>query len=190
MVVVTKNENLWSVKSPYNPDFVRFARNKGAKWNADDKTWTFNIKSKDTKEKLKKILYELYSYTEGPVRCVELRAKCEDILVDECLRIGGHVLVSRKHRDQPVIINDDSVCLIKGSFLGRGGSMKYPSVKFTNDAEITFEISEEYFNNLSEEEKEKFTVVKKSDVDKEKLLAEKEELIKRIEEIERLLEEQ
>lgn len=33
MVVVTKNENLWSAKSPYTHDFVRFARNQGAKWN-------------------------------------------------------------------------------------------------------------------------------------------------------------
>ena len=40
MVTIKKNENLWSVKSPYTPDFVRFARNQGAKWNADEKTWT------------------------------------------------------------------------------------------------------------------------------------------------------
>lgn len=190
MVVVTKNENLWSVVSPYNPDFVRFARSKGAKWDADGKSWMFNTKSKETKKELEKILYEIYSYTEKPVRCVELRTKCEDILVDECLRIGGHILVSRKHRDQPVIIDDDSVCLIKGSFLEKGGSMKYPSVKFTDGAEITFEISEEYFNNLPEEEKEKFTILKKSDINKENLLAEKEELLKRIAEIEKLLKEQ
>ena len=181
---------MWSVISPYKPEFVRFARSCGAKWNADEKSRTFKVKNQEKEEELKKILYELYGYTEGEIRYIELRAKCEDILKDQCLRIGGHVLVSRRDRDRPVVIDDSSVSVVKGSFLERGGSMKYPSVKFTDGAEITFEISEEYFNSLPEEEKEKFTVLKKSDVDKEKLLAEKEKLLKRIAEIEKSLKEE
>lgn len=190
MLDVKKNDGLWSVISPYKPEFVRFARSCGAKWDADEKTWTFKVKNQEKEEELKKILYELYGYTEGKSRYIELRAKCEDILVDQCLRIGGHVLVSRKDRDRPVVIDDSSVSLVKGSFLERGGSMKYPSVKFTDDAEITFEISEEYFNNLSEDEREKFTIVKKEDIDKEKLLEDKEKLLKRLSEIEKLLKEE
>ena len=188
-VIVTKKEDLWSIVSPYDREFVTFARRHGAKWDADEKSWNFKVNG-EVKEKIEKKLYELYKYTKNEVRNIKLRAKCEDILQDECLKVGEYTLAFRKYRDEPVIIADPTTFIEKGTFKDKGGSMKYPAVTFTDGAEITFEISEEYFNSLPEEEKEKFVVVSKDEVDKEKLLAEKEELLKRIEEIERLLKEQ
>ena len=192
MINITRKENLLFVVSPYNEAFISFARAVNAKWSKDKKAWVFNLENETLKEKLDKKLYEIYKYTEDKTdRALKLKAKCEDISQggrSKFLAIGNYVLVERYNRDSAVTYVDSSVYICKGEFLGSGGSANYPSVTFTEGAEITFEISEKFFNSLDEEEKSKFMIISKEEIDRKNLLEEKSRLLKKLEEINKLLE--
>lgn len=191
MINITKKENLLFVVSPYNKAFINFARAVNAKWNKDEKAWVFNLENETLKEKLDRKLYEIYKYTEDKTdRALKLKAKCEDISQggrSKFLAIGNYVLVERYNRDSAVTYVDSSAYINKGEFYLTGGSANYPSVTFTDGAEITFEISEKYFNSLNEEEKTKFTIISKEEIDRKNLLEEKSRLLKKLEEINELL---
>ena len=192
MINITKKENLLFVVSPYNEAFISFARAVNAKWEKDEKAWVFNLENETLKEKLDRKLYEIYKYTEDKTdRALKLKAKCEDISQggrSKFLAIGNYVLVERYNRDSAVTYVDSSAYISKGEFHLTGGSANYPSVTFTDGAEITFEISEKYFNSLNEEEKTKFTIISKEEIDRKNLLEEKSRLLKKLEEINKLLE--
>ena len=192
MINITRKENLLFVVSPYNEAFISFARAVNAKWEKDEKAWVFNLENETLKEKLDRKLYEIYKYTEDKTdRVLKLKAKCEDISQggrSKFLAIGNYVLVERYNRDSAVTYVDESTYISKGEFSPSGGSANYPSVTFTDGAEITFEISEKYFNSLNEEEKTKFTIISKEEIDRKNLLEEKSRLLKKLEEINKLLE--
>lgn len=191
MINITRKENLLFVVSPYNEAFINFARAVNAKWNKDEKAWVFNLENETLKEKLDRKLYEIYKYTEDKTdRALKLKAKCEDISQggrSKFLAIGNYVLVERYNRDSAVTYVDSSAYISKGEFYLTGGSANYPSVTFTDGAEITFEISEKYFNSLNKEEKTKFTIISKEEIDRKNLLEEKSRLLKKLEEINELL---
>lgn len=191
MINITRKENLLFVVSPYNEAFISFARAVNAKWSKDEKAWVFNLENETLKEKLDRKLYEIYKYTEDKTdRALKLKAKCEDISQggrSKFLAIGNYVLVERYNRDSVVTYVDSSTYISKGEFCPTGGSANYPSVTFTDGAEITFEISEKYFNSLNEEEKTKFTIISKEEIDRKNLLEEKRRLLKKLEEINELL---
>lgn len=100
------------------------------------------------------------------------------------IRIGNIVTVYRPSRDAKVILRDTAI--MEGEFDKSGGSVKHPAVFDRGEGYnviLRSTIYKKEYEKLSEEEKSKLTIIKKQDK-KERLLNEKEILIKRLSEIE------
>ncbi len=170
------------VKSGYNKDFIKKAKELNGKWN--EPFWVFDEK---VAAPLEKVLINIYGegFTEVGRTTIEIDL---DIYghqqgVDGELKFKTMTLARRRFRDKPVIISSNA-WVIKGEFKNRGGSMKYPEVSWEKGTVIRAEVPITFAEDLPEGVK----VIEDIDSIKDKLLKEKENLLEKIEEIDKRLE--
>jgi len=135
-IVEVGGESRIRVKSPYHPDFPKYAKNLGGKWDADKRVWFFDPRD------------------EGSVRdlcqdCFGTDGKTEPDLVDCRIRLAcfqgadawfaGRRIARRGARDWPVKLGDGVVVVGRGEFCSSGGSRRNPRITFIGDS-ITLEV--------------------------------------------------
>lgn len=183
-VKINREGNKLQITSPYSGAFVGRMRELNGKWNRDLKVWEVNEEYED---KVYEAILKIYR--------VDLTGIEEYMIVEYCakdfedrdrndIRIGNIITVYRPSRDSKVILRDTAV--MEGEFDKSGGSVKHPAVFDRGegyDVILRSTIYKKEYEKLSEEEKSKLTIIKKQDK-KERLLNEKEILIKRLAEIE------
>lgn len=110
-----------SVRSPYNPEFVKKARNMGGKWQAP--TWVF---SRQLENEVKQACLEIYG-SDGTQNAetvaVTLTIKVDIYVAGGPIIICGRPVVSAFGRDSGARIGE-GVALISGT-AGSGGSVKH-----------------------------------------------------------------
>lgn len=183
-VKINREGNKLQITSPYNGAFVGRMRELNGKWNRDLKVWEVNEEYED---KVYEAILKIYR--------VDLTGIEEYMIVEYCakdfedrdkddIRIGNIVTVYRPSRDSKVILRDTAI--MEGEFDKSGGSVKHPAVFDRGEGYnviLRSTIYKKEYEKLSDEEKSKLTIIKKQDK-KERLLNEKEILIKRLAEIE------
>lgn len=187
LVKVKINGSKIEVVSNYNKDFVREAKKLGGKWNG--KAWVFDI---DDETAVREVLKNVYGTDgEGEVELVTVRVPldCTGTENDKELVMFGESLAYRPFRDSDVKLNDN-VRIISGGFCSSGGSRSYPSLNYIEGTVITVKnvpiiLAEKAIKTYGDD----ITIVKKNELNKDNLIKEKEMLLTRLEEINKLLEE-
>lgn len=184
MLNVRKEEGRIYVKSEYNGTFVARVKRIGGKWNAESKEWHV---SEEQEKALEKILYVVFGYE--PNRALEMlrvEYNASDFLWEGDVYIHKLCMVDRASRDTHVRYHCNTI-VIEGEFPARGGSARYPMAKPAEGTVLRSDIPCGVYEQLSDEEKTKITIIQEESK-KALLLKEKEQLLNRIAEIEKELE--
>lgn len=178
MEIIRENNEI-KVKSAYNAEFIRKAHELNGKW--EKPYWVF---SEETADILNSALVELYGegFEEVPRVTVEidLDTFTEDDDESDEIRLGGACIAYRPARDSRVRLADN-VFVKAGGFLASGGSAKYPEVTWKPGTVLVAKVPETVIDVPG------VKVIDSATDRKSRLEAEKEQLLKRISEIDSIL---
>lgn len=182
MKVTVENGKI-KVNSPYNSEFIARARQIQGKWSSPN--WVFPEENKD---EVKELLVECYGECGdlGEVDTVTIELDLdtyEDDAPNHVLMFGSMVLLERRSRDrQPTFA--DNVMVVTGGFRESGGSRQHPCVSPKEGTILRVKgVPVTVYNRFKDCEGVRLV----SDLDTEKLKAEREKLLKRLAEIDSLL---
>lgn len=176
------------VESPYNPVFIRKARQIQGRW--DKPYWIFPLKNK---EYVINVLLDAYGdcgkLSDGDIPCVDVIIDMDKYPCGCYLKIDTLIVAERPSRDADVILSPKAL-VMQGGFEKSGGSVKNPCIDALNGTIIKVEniplVIAERVKDL-----DGITIINR-DENKDKnnrefLLEEREKLVKRIKEIDTLL---
>lgn len=181
------------ISSPYNPDFVKGIHSIGsAKWHAATKEWQVPVESlEDAKQVLRKVYGTDGSENSEPKVTVKLTidddvdlGDIQSIDNELVMTLFGREIMSARGRDSGVKVADGVT--VKGKYKS-GGSMKYPTIEFGKGTEIIVYNVPESLAKKTKVKHATVEVVSEPKIDRQALLDEKERLLKRIAEIDKLL---
>lgn len=177
------------VESPYNPVFVRKARQIQGRW--DKPYWIFPLKNK---EYVINVLLDAYGdcgkLSDGEIPCIEATLDMDKYPFNRYITIDTLIVAERPSRDKDVILSPN-VLVVQGGFEKSGGSAKYPCIKPLDGTILQVEnvplVVAERAKNLNGITIKKAGCADNSTNNRKTLLEEKEKLLKRLEEIDNLL---
>lgn len=189
-----QNEKAY-ISSPYNRDFIDKIHSIGdAKWERDTKEWSVPA---DNLDDVKQMLRDVYG-TDGSENN-EPKVTVKLTVLDDCdlgdiegeispksLMLFGRTILSARGRDAGVAVGKGVT--VSGKYKS-GGSMRYPTVEFGKGAEIKInDVPESLAQRIELKDRYvKSEIVSEPKIDRQALLAEKERLLKRIAEIDKML---
>lgn len=185
------------LKFGYNPTFSNALKKYcGAKWQSETKEWVFENRFEDKSNDLL-LLYYGFSYRSDEKIRVEFKPTDFYDTNSGIVKIKNLAMVWRDSRDSDISLRSNTV-IINGNFPNSGGSMRYPSV-FDSlddiDDSIVLEtiLYKEFYDTLSDHDKSKLIITRyfnsDNQLDKNKLIAKKQELLEQIAEIDKQLNE-
>lgn len=187
---VTVKDDKVIVESDYSSEFVKGARKLNGKWIGS--AWSFDARNED---RVRKLLLEVYGEDgtgkKADTVTVQLDlSKFENNHVGSYIReveLFGRVLVRRPGRDRDVMLHK-SVIIVEGGFPGSGGSMNNPRLNTEEGTVLEVkDVPVKLYEKALAEYPDCITLVDKDDDYKKALLAEKQQLLDRLKEIEELL---
>ena len=184
MVTIIKEQEFINVKSDYNARFVKLAKTINGKWKSP--YWQFPI---ENEERVRELCLKIYGDNGLSFDTVDLIIDlniADGLNVDNVIKIGDVVLCERKCRDWQVKIADN-VTVIAGEFCDCGGSAKYPRVTWNYDDEMRIKVKNFPLSLYEKIEDKKGITATKGVTNLEALLKEKEAILKRLAEIEKML---
>lgn len=182
MVSVQRDGDNLLVDTPYSEEFVtdlkRHVPRDMRKWDADKKVWRVSVKAESS---LLAILREVFGYAPGErpvvVELLALRTINSDSTV---VVVAGKKICSSSGRDSGAWVGPGVV--LKSGKIGSGGSRNHPSVWIEEGSIFETELFEDAIMriNLAEWEVRK-TVSGDQSEEEQRLLAEKQQLLSRLE---------
>lgn len=185
MEIVEKNKKIY-VESDYNTRFISGARKLHGKWERP--YWVFDSEDK-------KYVYELLEKVYGESITPKAKVKVH-IDLDKLEEAGGYssrddnfeefgrVICERRGRDQDVKLHP-SVIIVSGGFRGSGGSRNYPELNshFENTILEVKNVVLDQAEKMVERYPSAIRIVSENEVLLQQWEAEKETLLKRLEEV-------
>ena len=134
-------------------------RQCGAKWNPQTKEWYFETNMREKADKLF-LSYLAESTQNAPKLVVEYKAVDFDYSNgrQNNIRISGCVFAARERRDDAVILYHNTY-IVSGEFAERGGSAGYPSIGNVESVILRSEISQDFYDSLTEHTQNKLKIV-------------------------------
>lgn len=179
--------NLAEVYTPYNSDFVRRIKNiGGAHWNG--KCWTIPAETIDTCREIMRIVYGRCDLEES-VKTVKLRLTFNDEVSECCGDVAffAKTLCHAYGRDSGGRAGDD-VAYIKGEPKSGGSAKNWRSIVPGGSVVVLSNVVETLFRAFDPASVPGLIVEEITEApNRELLLAEREKLVKRIAEIDRLI---
>lgn len=190
-VTVTDRGNSTILDSPYNRDMIPEAKQLGGKWNPALRAWEFDIRDHD---KVEQLAARFYGYTPADTgETVTIRVNAYDYVPDDYREynkvvVAGRIVATRPSRDADVRLARN-VILHSGAFAGRGGSRNSPCIIGDNGdrPEPVLEIRDLPTGALSLLDKERKPYELVDGDPKRALREERDRLMNRVAEIDRLL---
>lgn len=187
IVTIEKIEDVLIVNSPYNNFFVKEARLMHGKWNAKERWWEF---PSHEEKRLRQVCLEIYGDDGNDMQTIDFVIDVDTALdgksiyfLDNKLMCENMQLAIRHSRDWAVKLSEN-VSIEKGEFDEWGGSRANPRVTYDGNLYL---IVRDYpislYNKLDKKGITSLTTNKK-----EELLKEKENLMLRLAEINKELE--
>ncbi len=183
MIKVFVGEGLLKVTSPYNKEFVSFARMRGGKWSDGQKVWMFDPRDEFA---VRSTLIDIFGTDdyEQAVK-VSVRVKLDHFDLDGEFVLFGRQLLRRKYRDSKVEI-DNGVITIQGGYAWSGGSGRYPLIAPEDGTVIEVrDVPRDIAMRTWAQHKEGITLLGAIDI--ETLKEEKTALLKRIGQIDQMI---
>lgn len=185
MFKIEKENDKIRIYTPYNANFVKSMRNLKGKWTVG--AWEVRA---DLIDEVREIMRDNYGRDDLPVKTVNIKVRNTDRLAsDYCsgLEMFGRSICYASSRDSGAKIAD-GVAFIKGGCTSAGSAKNWYTRIEENSEFIIYDVPESALSleNPYKEDIE-IEVIKKED-NKNDLIKEKEILLKRISEIDKLLE--
>ena len=179
MINITTKKGALEVESPYNKEFINFARMRGGKWSDDKKVWMFDPRDEFA---VRSALIDIYG-TDNYDNCDKADVRCEFSVADTPdwrAYVAGWEVARCHYGD--VKLSDRTV-LVKGGL--RAHRDKVLSERRTTTIIEVRAIPEKAAQKLYKDHPEKVEII--GGIDEQKLKDEKRQLQERIEEIDELL---
>lgn len=183
MIKVDVKPGVIEVQSPYNAEFVSFARMRGGKWSDSKKVWIFDPRDEFA---IRSTLIDIFG-TDDYANCekISVRVNVDDFEVEDEFVLFGRQLLRRRYSDRRVDV-EDGVIVVHGGFPDMGGSRRYPEIKPHKGTVLEVrDVPRDIAVRVWAENKG--TVELLGAVDIERLREEKATLLKRIEKIEQMI---
>lgn len=181
--MINETNGVLVLKTPYSAGFVADLKKSvsGCRWDATNKAWMAPLGAKETCVSL---LIKHFNFSAGNVSglTVIITAKEDVYSLQDSVRFSGVPVARAMGRDSGATVCS-GVTLLSG-YIGSAGSVKNWKTSVSAGARLRVELPAGI--TPVEDEKFSFELVKDAS-EKEKLLAEKEALLKRLAEIEALL---
>lgn len=190
---VTRTENQIKVESAYNPSLPNPAKKLGGKWNPAEKVWVFDLRDENRVAELYRNIYGEFPAdgVTAPAETVTIRVTVDDGSWGWEETRGGLFLFGRQvayasGRDSGARLGG-GVVVISGKGFGSGGSVKnWRTICEPNTVFEIRDIPKAALNNDSLPSKLTYEVVGEA-TNRDALVAEKEALLARLVEIDKLL---
>lgn len=174
------------VFTPYNPEFVRRIKTVGkAKWNGSEKCWQV---SELAVEAVREIMMEVYGETDipdcGEKISVRVKFVKEHDAFREAFTLFGKTIASAFGRDSGARTGDEAI-FVQGAPRS-GGSMKNWLTIIPKDCIVELHNVPKALVEANDDDGIEIQILENK-IDRTALLAEKENLLKRLAEIEELL---
>lgn len=174
--------------TPYNAEFVREIKTiGGARWNSSSKCWTV---PEECLDRAREIMVDIYGYADDePAETVTVKLTCIGWYSElrEGVTVLGKTIAQAWGRDSGAKVGDD-VILLNGT-IASGGSAKNWTTNVSEGAEFKLlNVSKSLFEKWSDTDSFKAEIIS-TKVDKDKLIEEREKLLARLAEIDKILEE-
>lgn len=182
-VTVTRNDTIIRVQSPYNSEFVRDAKRLGGKWR--DKQWVFDARDESRVRDLCRRVYG----TDGTVSdTVTLRVEWREADAVTCgaITVGGRTIARAIGRDSGARLGD-GVVLLNGEFRSGGSTHNWSTTVDAGTVVLVRDFSRTLAESLESGVCVTYAIEPDGDVDRDALIAERETLLRRVAEIDRLL---
>ncbi len=184
-VIVNEAGSVLAVVCPYSRDFVDFAKMRNAKWSDGKKVWLFDPRDEFA---VRSTLIDIYG-TDDSESCekVDVRVKLDAISVSgDRLFFLGRELVWRRYRDSYVLLGD-GVVVVQGGFPPVGGSRRGPELEPQPGTVLEARgVPVGMAERTRQEHPEAIEIL--GELDLVKLQQERELLLKRIREIDQIIE--
>ena len=183
MIKVVVGDGILNVTSPYNKEFVSFARMRGGKWSDGRKVWMFDPRDEFA---VRSTLIDIFGTDDyEQAKKVSVRVKLDHFDVGGELVLFGRQLLRRKYRDGKVEI-DNGVITIQGEYAWSGGSGRYPLIAPEDGTVIEVrDVPRDIAMRTWAENKEAIELL--GDISVEALKDEKTALLNRIEQINQMI---
>ena len=191
-IVLKSNKGRTKIYTPYYPDFVREIKKiGGARWNSSSRCWSVPEEMTDA---VREIIKSVYGYTDQDPATemvnVIVRFKSDVYKTQDSYDMFGKVLSRAWSRDSGAIAGDD-VIYLEGN-PESGGSKKHwdsivPEGSVVKIINIPKGVYESKIEDLKKHEDYYTIEIEGTKIDREALLVEKEKLLARLEEIEKIL---
>ena len=182
MVKIINENNLLKVSAPYSADFVARARQMGGKWTGS--TWQFDVRDEEV---VKSALMEVYKTDGSPQEIVSVRLTLEEYRQAEQagLSVCGVPIARAYSRDSGAKV-EKGVVLEVGGFES-AGSAKYwtTRVKEGGATVVIRDLPLSVAQAIVEQETAE--IIREPGIDKEALKKEREALVARLAEIDKML---
>lgn len=178
-----------NIFSPYNPDFVKKIKGiGGAKWSPSNKCWTV---PESAVPAVREIMTEVYGHSDLEVNdTITLRLTFEYQVDSLCSDVSlfGKVLSHAYGRDSGARVGDD-VAFTAGGATSGGSAKNWRSVVRADSVAVLSNVNRNLYERMSAEDLPDGVTVEviKSEANRSQLLEEKERLLKRLAEIDKLL---
>lgn len=183
MIKVTVGEGILKVTSPFNREFVSFARMRGGKWSDGQKVWMFDPRDEFA---VRSTLIDIFGTDDYENSAkVSARVKLDHFDPGGEFVLFGRMLLRRKYRDSKVEIGD-GVVKVRGGFAWSGGSGRNPLIAPEEGTVIEVrDVPRDIAVRTWADNKEAIELL--GSVDVEALQQEKAALLKRIEQIDQMI---
>lgn len=191
-IKITTNGNKAQLYTPYNRDYIAQVKMIGARWDAAAKCWTIDAQKIDD---ARAIMRKVYGYDDLP-QSTETAGKLVDVTIrfnDSCtaangpVQAFGKVLARAYGRDSGAKIGTDC-SLLGGSIDSTGSRATWKTWIDAGTIIKVYNVPEHMATAEHMPEEAEITEIKAhEEIDKVALLAEKEKLLARLAEIEKLL---
>ncbi len=182
MIKVLAGEGLLKVTSPYNKEFISFARMRGGRWSDGEKVWMFDPRDEFA---VRSALIDIFC-TDDFDSCpkVNVRVKLDHFRIGDEFVLFGRQLLRRRYSDR--LDMDGSVVLVAGGIPKVGGTYRNPEIAHEKGTVIEVrDVPRDIAMRVWSENKDGVELL--GSVDAEALREEKASLIKRIEQIDQMI---
>lgn len=177
-----------NVYTPYNPEFVKKIKGiGGAKWNGTQKCWSI---PETAVEAVREIMTDVYGYSDVKENeTVSLKVTFNEAICSgrSDVVLFGKVLAHAYGRDSGARVGDD-VAYISGGATSGGSAKNWDSIVKEGSIAILSNVNKSVYEKAEIEYNITVEVIE-AKANKQSLLEEKERLMKRLAEIEKLLQE-
>jgi hypothetical protein len=182
---VTTDETTVTLHAPYEPTMPSKARAIGGRWDANAKTWVFDLRDE---ERVRELAREVYGTDGTASRTVTVRLSDPEGYAPYSgeLYLFGRMIARRRGRDEPVRLGD-GVIIVSGGFADSGGSVKNPRLEAQEGTVLEVrDVPADHADIARARDHGDLTIVDTA-VDRDALVAEQQQLRARLSEIEKLL---